>query len=162
MISEEDKQRYIEATKCKDCLGWHHHCHAECCKTIFLIIDPKELDKPGKYYTMTPKESLGLGQMRYYQLRDVEYTHGVLRFRKDRIIVVGRKVMYIYPCKLLKGNLCSAHSGVRPEICKLLTEETARAPGMPFQLTDNCLFKYKCKEVKENDQEKESTDEEGS
>ncbi|KKL10007.1 hypothetical protein LCGC14_2560120, partial [marine sediment metagenome] len=26
--------------------------------------------------------------------------------------------------------------------------ETAKIPGQPFELTDNCLFKFKSKEVK--------------
>jgi len=150
MISEEDKNRYIEASKCKDCLDWHHHCHAECCKIIFINIDPKELKNHRKYIIIKLKPIFS--DWRYYNLRDVEYLRGMLRFRKDRIVVVGRKVMYIYPCKLLNGNLCMGHPDKKPEICKMLTLETAKIPGQPFELTDNCLFKYKCKEVKKDDQ----------
>lgn len=147
MISEEDKQRYIEASKCKDCISWHHHCKSECCKIVFLNINPKELEKPGKLFKIRVDQPFT--DWRYYQLRDVEYVRGFLRFKKERIIVVGNKVMYIYPCKFLKGNLCEAHeNGTKPEICKVLTLETAKIPGQPFQLTDNCLFKYKSKEVK--------------
>jgi len=64
--------------------------------------------------------------------------------------VVGRKVMYIYPCKIMKGNLCEGHPDNKPEICKMLTLETAQLQGKPFELTDNCLFKYKYKEVKKD------------
>ncbi len=145
MISEEDKKRYAEATKCTDCLSWHRYCKAECCKIIFLNIDPKELEKPGKYFIIKPKQPFK--DWRYYNLRDVGYLRQILRFRKERIIVIGRKVIYVHPCKLLKGNLCEGHPDKKPELCKMLTLETAKLPGQPFELTDNCLFKYKCKEV---------------
>ena len=148
MISEEEKQRYVEATKCHDCLSWHHHCKAECCRMVFINIDPKELEKPGRYITIKPKQPFG--DWWYYNLRGVEYIRGLLRFKKSRIIVVGRKVIYVNNCKLLKGNLCEGHPNNKPELCKMLTLETAKLPGQPFELTHNCLFKYKSKEVKEN------------
>ena len=147
MLSEEDKKRYAEAAKCKDCLSWHHHCKAECCKVVFLNVSLEDLNKPGKLLTINPSPPLSLGDRRYYQLRDVECIRGLLRFKKDRIIVVGRKIMYIHPCKLLKGNLCEGHPDKQPELCQMLNLETAKLPGQPFELTDNCLFKYKCKEV---------------
>ncbi len=149
MISEEDKQKYIEASKCEDCLEWHKHCHAECCKIIFLKIDPSELDGPGKLFTIKPKR-LDPSDQWYYRLHDVEYLRGFLRFKKERIIVVGRKVMYIHDCKFLKNNLCEGHPDKKPELCKSLNLETAKIPSQPFELTDNCLFKYKSKEVKTN------------
>ena len=149
MISEEDRERYVQAAKCHDCLSWHKHCNAECCKIIFLKIDPKELDKPGKYITIRP--AVPFSDWRYFWFHDVEYLRGVLRFKKDRIIAVGRKVMYIHDCKMLNGNMCKLHKKGKPELCKALTLETAKLSGTPFELTDNCLFKYKCKEVKEND-----------
>ena len=148
MISEEDKQKYAEAAKCHDCPSWLHHCKAECCKIIFLNIDPKELEKSGKLLTVKVKQPFT--DYRYYSLHDVEYIRGLLRFKKERITVVGRKVMYVHPCKLLKGNLCEGHPDNKPELCKILTLETAKLPGQPFELTDNCLFKYKCKEVKKD------------
>jgi len=147
MISEEEKQRYAESAKCHDCISWHKHCKAECCKIIFLNIDPKELEGPGKYITVKVKQPFT--DYRYYSLRDVEYLRGVLRFRKDRIIVVGRKVMYINNCKLLTEDLrCKGHPDKKPALCIVLDLETIKLPGQPFELTDNCLFKYKCKEVK--------------
>ena len=149
MISEEDKKRYIEAAKCSECTQWLHHCKAECCKIIFLSIDPKELEKPGKLLTIKVKQPFK--DYRYYSLHDVEYLRGLLRFKKDRIIVVGRKVMYVYNCKLLTDDLrCKGHPDNKPELCKLLTLETAKLLGKGFQLTDNCLFRYKCKEVKKD------------
>ncbi len=149
MISEEDKQKYAEAVKCSTCKEWHKHCNAECCRLIFLNIDPKELDGPGKLFTIKP-ESLELSDQRYYRIHDVEYLRGFLRFKKERIIVVGRKVIYIHNCKFLKNNLCEGHPDNTPELCRALTLETAKLAGQHFELTDNCLFKYKSKEVKIN------------
>ena len=149
MISEEDKQKYLEAIKCSTCQEWHKHCDAECCKLVFLNIDPEELERPGKLFTIKTKP-LSPSDQWYYRLRDVEYVRGFLRFKKERIVVVGRKVIYIHSCKRLKNNLCEGHPDKKPELCRVLTLETAKIPGQPFELTDNCLFKYKSKEVKIN------------
>lgn len=149
MISEEEKQRYVEATKCSECTQGVKYCKAECCKIVFLNIEPELLDKPGKLLTIKPNKPLSFSDKIYYQMRGVECIRGFLRFQKENIIVVGRKIMYIYPCKLLNGNLCSGHPN-KPDICKVLTLETAKLIGKPFELTDNCLFKFKCKEVNIN------------
>ncbi len=141
MIDEETQKRMVEAKSCNDCISWHHHCKAECCKIIFLNINPKVLGEGIKFLSIKVRQPLK--DYRYYLLRDVEYLRGVLRFKKSRIIVVGRKVMYFYPCNLLEGNLCKSHLDNKPELCKILTLETARLPGQPFELTDNCLFRYK-------------------
>lgn len=151
MISEEENQKYCEASKCENCTEWHKYCNSECCKTVFLNIDLSELDKGAMYVSIKPSKPLGLGDIKYYKHRDVQYVRGMLRFRKDRIIVVGRKILYYYPCNRLNGNLCLDHPDKKPELCKMLTLETSKLPGQPFALTPNCLFKYKCKEVKEDD-----------
>lgn len=144
MISEEDQDRILEAQKCETCPEWHKHCKAECCKIVYLKIDPQRLKGHAKYLNMRVSGTLSLSERRYYRLRDVPYIRGVLRFQKDRILVAGGKIMYIYPCKLLDDNLlCKGHPDDKPEICRKLTKETAWLPGQPFKLTDNCLFKYK-------------------
>jgi len=150
MIDEEEKQRYIEATKCDNCLQWHHYCNAECCRTIFLNIDVKLLEGGGKYLFINHGR-LGIGEIKYYANRDVDYLRGLLRFRKDRIEVIGKRVMYFFNCKRLNGNLCLDHPDKKPEICKMLTLGTVKLPGQPFALTPNCLFKYKSREVKKDD-----------
>lgn len=150
MISEEEKQRYVEASKCEDCVSWHKYCKSECCSYIFLNIDPKALDAPGRFLSINPGK-LGLSDIKYYANRDVNYLRGFLRFRKDRIETIGNRVIYFYACKRLDGDLCLDHPDKKPELCKALTLETAKIPGQPFALTDNCLFKYKCKEVKKDD-----------
>ena len=144
-MNEEDVIRFKEAQKCEGCRGWHKHCKAECCKLVQLHIDPKILEGSGEYIIikvrpMTP------GNQRYYRLRDVRYTRETLRFKKDRIFVVGRNVFYMYPCSLLdENNLCTVHSTSKPQLCKDLTLETAGATNKDYFVTDNCLFKYKRK-----------------
>ena len=151
MIDEEEKQKYCEATKCEECTQWHHHCNAECCKTVKINIDPKELDKVATYLSIKPIGRFGLDDINYYKYRDVNYVRGNLRFRKDRLMVIGGLIYYFHPCSQLDNNLCLLHGKNKPEICKMLTLETAKLPGQPFTLTPNCLFKYKSKEVKQDD-----------
>ena len=49
MIDEEEKQKYLEATKCENCTQWHKYCNAECCKSIILNVDPEKIYKSGNY-----------------------------------------------------------------------------------------------------------------
>lgn len=151
MISEEEKQKYCEATKCEDCTQWHKYCNSECCKIIFLNISLEMLSAGSNYISIKPSPTLGLSDIIYYKNRDVQYVRGLLRFRKDRITVVGRRVIYYYPCIRLDGDLCLDHPDKKPELCKILTLETSKIPGQPFALTPNCLFKYKSREVKKDD-----------
>ncbi len=151
MIDEEEKQKYIEATKCENCMGWHKHCNAECCKVVVINMCPEDIDMSLTYLSINPGKKLGMSDIKYYANRDVEYVRGLLRFRTLRLEIVGRKVYYMHPCSRLDGNLCLDHPDKKPEVCKILTLETAQLPGQPFALTSNCLFKYKCKEVKEDD-----------
>lgn len=150
MISDEDKQRYMECTNCKDCAGWLKHCKAECCKIVFIKVDPSELENGGAYLTIKPKTLLSPNDQRYYKYRGIQCIRGLIRVPKDKIVVVGRKVMYISNCIQLENNLCKIHDKGKPEICQALTLETAKLPSQPFELTDNCLFKYKSREVKQD------------
>jgi|GEM_PF-2490772 len=150
MISEEDKVRYLEAQSCKDCMGWHKHCKAECCKIIFLNIDPKILEKDSRTITISPSKPLKVGERKYYEWRDVEVLRGMLRFRKDRIKVINNRVIYFHPCRMLDGFLCKVHgTDSKPDICKEFTLETVGDEKSRAELTDNCLFRYKCKEVED-------------
>ena len=151
MITEEEKKRYIEATRCNGCTDWHHHCQSECCKLFFIDINPEEIDRPGSFLKIKPSRNLSLSDIMYFQLRDVKFSRGFLIIKKDRLQVIGKRVIYFYPCKLLDGNLCRGHPNNKPDVCKALTLETSKLTGQKFGLTDNCLFKYKCKEVKKDD-----------
>lgn len=143
-INEEDMERIREAKGCKDCIGWLKHCKAECCKIVSLNIDTKILEGNSRYLLIKVKP-ISPSDQRYYRLRDVRYTRGTLQFRKDRIHIVGRRIFYLYPCKLLKDNLCTGHPNVKPQLCKSLTLDTANQLNQGFFVTDNCLFKYKQK-----------------
>jgi len=151
MIDEKEQQKYIEASKCENCTQWLKHCDAECCKMITINMDPKELDKVAIYLSIKPSGRFGMSDIKYYKNHDVDYLRGMLRFKKDRLEVIGGKVYYFHECSRLKDNRCLDHPDKKPEICKVLTLETAKLPGSPFELTPNCLFKYKNKEVKKND-----------
>ena len=139
----EDVKRFQEAKVCNDCLGWHKHCKAECCKIVSLNIDPALLETQSEYLIIKVKPMTPSDQ-RYYRLRDVRYARGTLRFRKDRIHVFGRKVFYIHQCELLdENNLCKGHPFNKPKLCKALTLDTAEETQKGYFVTDNCLFKYK-------------------
>jgi len=147
MISEEDKSRYSECKNCKNCKDWLHICKAECCKMIKIDVDPKELSKSSIHFSVIPQRRLGISDILYYKYHDVDYIRGRLRFKKDRIYVIGKNVYYMHPCMQLENNLCKLHgSNHKPIICQELTLEAAGIEGNPFIVTDNCLFKYKSKE----------------
>lgn len=151
MIDEKERQRYVEATKCDKCTQWHHNCNAECCRSIVLSIDPKIVEESNKYVTINPGKDFTFADARYYKLHDVEHIRGLLRFKKERIYIFGRKVLYIHNCKKLKDNMCLDHPDKKPEICKIMTLQTSKMAHPSFCVTNNCLFKYKSKEVKQND-----------
>ncbi len=150
MMSEEDKKLAEEARGCNDCLEWHHHCHAECCRLIFLPhARPDDLKAPGTYITFRGPFSPSMAY--YYKLHEIEYAHGLLRVRKDRCRIIGMSVVYIQDCSQLDGNLCRGHLHLKPMLCKDLTAETATHPqNFGFRLTENCLFRYKLMEVEGN------------
>lgn len=146
MINEEDVKRFQEAKGCEDCLGWHKHCKAECCKIVSINIDPAELDKTQSPYLIIKVKPMSPSDQRYYWLRDVRYARGTLRFKKDRIHILGRKVFYIHQCELLdENNLCKGHPDKKPQLCQALTLDTAEETRKGYFVTDNCLFKYKMK-----------------
>ena len=145
MISVEDSERTIEAKSCEDCLGWHHHCKAECCKIITIEVNSNKLKSKVGYLTIR-QPGLSLSDQHCYRLHGVIYSRGMLRFLKKNIIVVGNKIMYVRACNLLDGCLCKGHPNNKPDICKLLILETANIKNAKFRVTDNCLFKYKKRE----------------
>ena len=147
MISEEDKARYAECVNCTTCQEWHHHCNAECCKLVWLDIDPRKMDEGVKYLTIKPNRHLSVDEIRYHKYREIEYVRGMLRLRKDRIYIIGHKIVYLFPCSQLENNLCKLHGKNKPKICESLTLESAKVHNDSFIVTDNCLFKYKAKEV---------------
>lgn len=136
-----DEQRIEEAKNCKDCLGWHKYCKAECCKNVSLGKETFLLNLPGNFLKLKMKRKLTPSEIWYYSLRDVLYRGGFLRFKKERIKLISGEMFYQYTCKKLKGNFCTGHPNHKPEICRDFVLETCHAKGCV--LTENCLFKYK-------------------
>lgn len=138
-----EKELIEEAKNCSSCLDWHKYCNAECCKTIFLNITKERFDAATKYFIMRI-DAISPSDQHYFRLHDVRYTRQTLRFLKERISIIDGKYIYTHPCEKLNGNLCELHFSGKPHICQELTEETCMQTGR-FCLTENCLFKYKCK-----------------
>jgi len=143
-MKAEDIERYQEAKGCEDCLSWHKHCKAECCKIVSLNINPEDLEKTQSPHLIIKVGPISPSDQRYYALRDVSYTRSTLRFKKERIYVFGRKVFYIHKCSLLDdNNLCKGHPNKKPEMCRSLISDTAYEKNNEYFITENCLFKYK-------------------
>lgn len=143
MISEEDKVRIREAKTCNKCKEWHKYCDAECCKLLYICKDPSELSNPGKYIQI--KKVLTVDQRLYYKLHGVKILHGYIRFDKSKCIPYGDKIIFVNRCKWLNNNNeCIEHSDKRPSVCRQLSKETAKdTSAYGFDVTPNCLFKYK-------------------
>lgn len=142
MISEEDIHRIREAKNCDGCIGWHKYCNSECCKISFLNV-PVESLKSKTLFVDIKIKNLSFSDIRYYSLRGVRYTRGVLRFHKKHLMAIGRKVVYVRDCDWLENNLCKGHPDKKPDLCKMLNLENSKKLIKPFAVTDNCLFKYK-------------------
>jgi len=143
MISEEDSERLVEAKKCGGCVGWLKHCKAECCRIVYINVEPSKVEAFGKYLNVAVPKDFSMSDRTYYLLRDVPLVRGFLRFQKDRIHIIGRQVVYIYDCKFLEGNLCKGHPDNKPDTCKFLTMDNLELLDGKIKLTDNCLFRYK-------------------
>jgi len=146
MISEKDKKRYVEAEGCDNCVCWHKHCKAECCKIILLNIDSSIIEKSDSEFIYIKVGKISPSRQWYYSLRGIPYTRGILKLKKNRISILNKKYYYIHKCsKLTKSNLCDGHPYNKPKICKDLTINTVYNGNDDFFVTDNCLFKYKLK-----------------
>ncbi len=147
MNNEEDIIRIEESKECDSCIGWLKYCNSECCRLVFININPLLIPEAGKYLSIrNPMEHVW-----YHRLRGVKYERGMLRFPLKNVVTLGTKVAYVQDCDLLDGKgLCKGHPDKKPELCKVLTIETANRSDLGFEITDNCLFKYKLLEKKQN------------
>ena len=143
ILSEEEKTRLIDAQTCNDCLCWHKHCHAECCKMVFLNISRQEALKKGQYVTIHRKKPLTKDELWYYKLRDVVCTRSSLKFRRERIVNYHGDMVYIHPCSMLNECKCLGPPNSKPNICKKLDYEYSKTNCKDIRVTDNCLYKYK-------------------
>lgn len=136
-----ETERIKEARSCHDCINWHKHCNAECCKSVLIGVNLKRLYE-AKEYLLIKVGTISPSDQYYYKLRGVRYTRGTLRFRKDKIKIIDGKVYYKETCSMLDGNMCKIHFTGKPKLCQELTIKTCHQTDR-FVLTPNCLFKYK-------------------
>lgn len=141
-----------EASKCNNCLCWHKHCKAECCKQILIHVSPVALQMKGKYLVVP--QLLTPDAIWYYKLHGVIAGHGQLKFDKSKCIAFGDDILYVRTCSNLDGLLCTGHPDNKPLICKELTMN--HCLSTKYHVTPNCLFKYK-QGVEQNEKNK-STD----
>jgi len=127
-----------EAKKCKSCVDWTHHCKAECCKVVYLNVNPITLKMKGKYIIV--KKPILKDTQWYYKLRGVRYIRGELRFPKEHCVGSGDEVLYIKKCKLLEGFKCKGHPDNKPDMCKNLSKESFNDTSV--RITPNCMFRY--------------------
>lgn len=150
-MDQEIKSRLVEAKGCNGCPMWLKHCQAECCKIAYINLSPIYLKEKGKYLNV--HKGLLKDDIWYWKLRGVRYVHGVLMFEKKYCKPLGNRILYVRKCdKLTEDNLCGGHPFDKPKICQKLNEETAIAGDNSFEVTPNCLFKYKkmIREVESN------------
>jgi len=135
---DEELKKLDECETCEDCVSWLKHCHAECCKVIWIKDNPA-ITMGNKYLEISCKLDMSL--IWYYTLRGCTFVRNKLRFPLKNCILMEGYIWYVNPCKLLKNNFCEGHPDKKPKLCRDLTLETAGLPGCV--VTPNCLFKYK-------------------
>lgn len=144
VLSEETLQRIEEAQHVADddCLSWHKHCNAECCR--MFRVAKLGLVRGG---VMQIRMVLDQDRIWYYKLHGMKYAHGILYIpvefieeQPDGSLLVRRK------CDFLQDDLrCAGHPTNKPRLCQRFTLETARSDTSPAKVhvTGNCLFRYK-------------------
>lgn len=138
------KKLIEEAKNCDNCLDWHKHCNAECCKLCDFNTSPHRLKEKGKYLVI--RRVLRNDLKFYYKLRGIIYDHGLLKIEKEFCEQKESKIVYTKPCFWLTEDLkCSGHPNRKPEICKVLNKENLNNLKSNVIITNNCLFKYKKK-----------------
>lgn len=144
-----EQERLERAKSCHECTEWLDICNSECCRRIIINLYPEELLREGEF--LVTRKALLKDDQWYYYLHGVTYNHGIMKFSKRFCRPFGNRILYVAPCsKLTKDGLCKGHPDNKPRICKLLTEHKTEDPA--FEVTENCLFKYK-KMLKEGEDE---------
>jgi len=143
--------RIEEAKKCKDCVGWHKYCKAECCRSVLIGLNENALITPGKYLSLKLNRVFTASEIWYYSLRGVQHRSGYLKFKKEFIKVVDGQLVYDFPCSKLDGNMCTGHPNNKPKLCRDFLADNCLEKK--YYLTPNCLFKYKLEGRNEDDKE---------
>lgn len=154
---EQDTERLIESKGCHDCLSWHKHCQAECCR--FFSFQKKGATQITGFW-IVPAKNLTPDFIWYYRLRGCTYSRGVLRVPEQFVQDRGARMDVIRDCDLLKDNKCTGHPDRKPKLCREFTAEVVLNGGLAnTQVTSNCLFRYKAMEATNGQAKREDTQE---
>jgi hypothetical protein len=97
--------------------------------------------KKPKKGSLVIKHNLMQDMQWYYKLKGIKFGHGLMFVPVKDMHWVGDKYMVVKKCKLFKDNLCTGHPYDKPKFCCDLNAESV--PTGKYELTPNCLFKYK-------------------
>ena len=133
-----------EAKDCNDCLSWHHHCMAECCKVMRFNTALAKKPRVGQLLPLTLERPID-ADMRWYlemhggRVEGNTVTFRLVKFQWDKR--TGRLLIF-RTCDLLQDDFkCESHPDLKPDVCQKLVAETAKNPD--YYITPNCLFKHK-------------------
>lgn len=142
VLSEQDLARIEESRGIEkdDCLSWHKHCNAECCRMFLIPDNGCDLSKPEIHIQMF----LTADQQWYYSLHGARYAHGILRIPTKNCRREGKHIVVHRDCDYLLPDLrCKGHPHSKPLICSQFTYDRVVDGTAKGTLTKNCLFKYK-------------------
>jgi len=147
------KELIKEAKKCKDCTEWLHRCNSECCKVYRIHVgkyfNPDVLKTTNKYLKCDFDKPKTKDEKNYFKW------HGAIVRRNDMLVRIkditleGENLVINRVCaQLNEKGLCSVHgTKKKPKMCNELDENNLN--NKKFNVTPNCLYKYKAMEVKE-------------
>jgi len=125
---------------CNNCLDWHQHCGAECCRTIVLQLKDPSSIKQGSVFRFKERDP----SMRwYYRLHGARISREWVEIIINEFKVVGNRLVITAQCEALTDDLrCSEYTtGRRPRICKRLGPDDLSPEGV--FVTPNCLYAHK-------------------
>lgn len=134
-----------EAKNCHDCLSWHKHCHAECCRTITLETLQVRRRQKGEVLIINAGE-LSTDMTKYYALHGFKITQSpvgsLIEIKLGVFQQRGRFITIYQKCALLQeDNTCSGYPDQRPAICHRVNADDLEPEGVT--VTKNCLYHYK-------------------
>ena len=138
------KELKKEASKCDGCLGWLHHCKAECCKEFKMAKETLVKRRGGYITNITMNGAL----IPYLILHGVSITQDKKAFietYKYKVIDEGTHLKFVRPCNALdENNLCTLHgTDKQPILCQAFDPCKPNDFGKRVYITPNCLANYK-------------------
>lgn len=132
-----------KAKFCEDCLGWLHHCYAECCRTLRIekaLFCKKNLLGANKDRLIIRNYRLSSDMRKYYLLHNCRVIHDSLIIPFTGFVVDGEFVILDVKCTALTDDsLCGVHEN-KPLLCQT---EGRLLGSKGNRFTPNCLFKFK-------------------